>query len=161
MSGQAKAYIAGIGMITPVGADTAMTAAAVWARVSGYQASRYYNQQSQRITMAGVPDEVFSSMQAEIDEDNGYSEQRDHTTPGAFRLPAARKGWAIARMNLIKINVGCACAPASRYLLPRRRVVVQRLVKRCAWDKLRARGGERFPVATYFHINPNYISTSP
>ena len=95
MSGQAKVYIAGIGMITPVGADTAMTAAAVRARVSGYQASRHYNQQSQRITMAGVPDEVFSSMQAEIDEDNGYSEQQDHTTPGAFRLPAARNDWAM------------------------------------------------------------------
>ncbi len=36
-----KAYIAGIGMITSIGADTEMTAIAMDAEYSGYRASEY------------------------------------------------------------------------------------------------------------------------
>jgi len=93
-----KIYIAGMGMITPVGANTAMTAAAVRAGVSGYQASRHFNQQSQRITMASVPDEFFASMRVEIEEGNGYSEQYDHIIKMAIlALREALSGQAIVK----------------------------------------------------------------
>ena len=68
MSDQPKIYIAGIGMITAIGAHTAMTAAAVRAGVSGYKACDYLNQKGQPITMARVPAEVFTSPEFEIDE---------------------------------------------------------------------------------------------
>ena len=60
MNGQPKLYIAGMGMITPIGANTAMTAAAVRAGVSGYAASRFFTEKTREpITMARVPREVF------------------------------------------------------------------------------------------------------
>ena len=69
MSDESKVYIAGIGMITAVGANTAMTAAAVKAGMSGYRASRFFTETSrQPITMARVPDEVFASPEFDIDE---------------------------------------------------------------------------------------------
>ena len=78
MSDQAKMYIAGIGMVTPVGANTAMTAAAIRAGVSGYHATGYFNQQGQPITMTRVPREIFESMQADIDPGRYQSAQYDH-----------------------------------------------------------------------------------
>ena len=79
MSDQPKLYIAGMGMITPIGANTAMTAAAVRAGVSGYQASHYFTKKTrQPITMTAVPEAVFTSMQVEIDEGSHYSAQYDH-----------------------------------------------------------------------------------
>ena len=72
-----KLYIAGIGMITPVGANTDMTAAAVRAGVSGYRASRHFTRHTrQPITVASVPDEVFS-MPFEVDEGTAYDAQTD------------------------------------------------------------------------------------
>ncbi len=59
MSDQTKIYIAGIGMITPVGANAQMTAAAVKAGVSGYRISEYINNACQPITMAMVPDDAL------------------------------------------------------------------------------------------------------
>ena len=98
MSDQPKIYIAGIGMITPIGAHTAMTAAAVRAGVSAYQASRHYNRQSQQITMAGVPAEVFSTMPEEIEENNGYREQHDHIIKMAIlALREALSGQSITK----------------------------------------------------------------
>jgi len=78
MSTQQKAYIAGIGMITPVGFNAAMTAASVNAGISGYQVSRFFNQQRQQITMSCIPDEVYASMEVEIDEGSHYCAQYDH-----------------------------------------------------------------------------------
>lgn len=79
MSDQPKTYIAGIGMITPIGANTAMTAAAVRAGVSAYQASDYLARQTrQPITMTCVPNGVFTSMQIEIDAGGDYSDQYEH-----------------------------------------------------------------------------------
>ena len=78
MSEQQRLYIAGMGMITPVGANTAMTAAAVKAGISGYKSSEYYTQEGQQpITMTSVPTEIFSQMQVEIDEGRYYSGQYD------------------------------------------------------------------------------------
>lgn len=72
MNDQPVVYIAGIGMITAVGANTAMTAAAVRAGVSGYAASRFFTEGSREpITMGRVPREVFNLSEFGFDE-GGY-----------------------------------------------------------------------------------------
>ena len=78
MPAQQKAYIAGIGMVTPLGFNTDMTAAAVKAGISSYQVSRFYNNQEQPITMSCVPDNVFATMDIDIDEGGRYNAQYDH-----------------------------------------------------------------------------------
>jgi len=92
MSAAKKFYIAGMGMITPVGANVAMTAAAVGAGISAYAESRYCNQQGQAITMAGVPETVFYESDAQIDEGDWYSELHDH----------------IIKMAIIAVKEACA-----------------------------------------------------
>ncbi len=77
MSDQPKAYIAGMGMITAVGADTAMTAAAVKAGASGHRTSEYYNHDRQPITLCLVPDAVFSSMTLDTEDEDYCSELYD------------------------------------------------------------------------------------
>lgn len=78
MSDQPKLYIAGIGMITPVGFDTASTAAAVKAGVSAYHASSFFTRNTrQPITMAQVPTEIFTELEFEIDEGSHYGRQSD------------------------------------------------------------------------------------
>ena len=72
-------YLAGIGMITPVGANTAMTAAAVQAGISGYRESRFFTRETrQPMTLSGVPSEIFDALDVEIDEGDLYGEQFDH-----------------------------------------------------------------------------------
>lgn len=61
MSDQPKLYIAGIGMITPVGANTIMTAAAVRAGVSGYQSTGFFLDEDEHVRMALVPREALDS----------------------------------------------------------------------------------------------------
>lgn len=78
MSEQPKVYVAGMGMITPVGFNTESTAAAVRAGISSYKISRFFNQQGQPITMSCIPDEVYTSMEVDIDEGDYYSAQYDH-----------------------------------------------------------------------------------
>ncbi len=73
-----KAYIAGIGMITSIGADAPSTAAAVNAEVSGYQLSSFFNKQGKPMTLATVPSDVFSLVEVEIDTGAYYSAQYDH-----------------------------------------------------------------------------------
>lgn len=92
MSEKPLAYIAGIGMITAVGADANMTAAAVKAGVNQFEASEYDNQADESITMAGVPDEVFETLQLDIDEGEYYSELYDRIIKMA--VVAAREACA-------------------------------------------------------------------
>ncbi|MBL1259851.1 MAG: hypothetical protein COB33_004875 [Thiotrichaceae bacterium] len=73
-----KAYIAGIGMITSVGADTDMTAIGIAAEYSGYRISDYHTQEGQPVTMSNVPAELFSWVEADINPGNRYREQYDH-----------------------------------------------------------------------------------
>src|SRR5688500_5636746 len=73
-----KLYIAGMGVITPVGGNVAMTVAAVAAGISGYKTSPYFTQKSKPITMAQAPTEIFAELEAEIDEGDFYNEQHDH-----------------------------------------------------------------------------------
>ena len=78
MSDTPRVYIAGIGMITSIGADTEMTAIAMAAEYSGYRVSDYHTQEGQPITLSNVPEEVFSLVNAEIAPGNRYRAQFDH-----------------------------------------------------------------------------------
>ena len=84
MSGTQKVYIAGIGMITPVGANTAMTAAAVKAGVSAYAETEYYGQNGQPITMAAVPTVIFDEIEAEIGEGDRFNLRHDRVVKMAI-----------------------------------------------------------------------------
>lgn len=78
MSDSSTMYIAGMGMITPIGAHTAMTAAAAKAEASAYEASRFHTQRGgQPITMTRVPRAVFEPMQAQIEQGRYHSAQYD------------------------------------------------------------------------------------
>ena len=92
MSDKPKLYIAGMGMITPVGANTAMTAAAVNAGVSVYTDSKYYGENSQPITMASVPDIIFDELDVEIGEGDRYNARHDR----------------VIKMAIIAIREACA-----------------------------------------------------
>lgn len=74
----AVAYVAGIGMLTPVGVNTDMTLASVQAGISQYSVTEYLTHDEKPITMACVPEEFFTSMDIEIDEGRRYGEQYDH-----------------------------------------------------------------------------------
>lgn len=65
MSDKPKLYIAGMGMITPVGANVEMTAAAVKAGVSGYIESDYYDEDFNKIKMSVVPQELLDDSLSE------------------------------------------------------------------------------------------------
>lgn len=74
-----KAYIANIGMITPVGFNTLSTCAAIKAGISAYSLSNSYYSQSQKpITLCPVPEGALSSINIDIDEGDSYSTQLDH-----------------------------------------------------------------------------------
>ncbi len=72
-----KLYIAGMGMITPVGGNVAMTVAAVEAGISGYRASDFINSKGNPATLALVPRQLFADMQVNIGEGDRFNEQHD------------------------------------------------------------------------------------
>lgn len=78
------AYIAGMGMVTPVGANVEMTAAAVRAGISGYGVSGYSTQAGEPITMARVPDKIFAEFNGEIDEGDRFNPRHDRVTKMAI-----------------------------------------------------------------------------
>lgn len=57
-----RLYVVATGMVTPVGGNTAMTLAAVNARINQYQASSYINRHSKPMTVARVPSEILPSL---------------------------------------------------------------------------------------------------
>ena len=71
-------YIAGIGLLTPIGINAAMTCASFRAGISQYSVSNYFTADEQPITMACVPEDFFTSMEVEIDKGKHYGEQYDH-----------------------------------------------------------------------------------
>ena len=77
MTSQQKLYIAGTGVITSVGFNTAMTAAAVNADISAYAASDFINSDGNAVTMALVPRRFFGEMDIRIDEGDRFSEQHE------------------------------------------------------------------------------------
>lgn len=95
MSDQSRIYLAATGLITPVGANTAMTAAAARAEVSAYRLSHFYGQNDIPITMALVPDGVFSDINADIIEGNRFNERQDR----------------VIKMAILAIREACAKRP--------------------------------------------------
>lgn len=129
MNEQPKIYIAGIGMITPVGANTTMTAAMMQAGESGYTASEYYAKNGEPITMATVPLDALYSLDAVVDVGNPHNLRNDCITRAAIQaireacghsairrpvplLLALREGQAEAReMNVMQRNLEKNCRP--------------------------------------------------
>lgn len=72
------AYLAGLGTVTAVGGNLAMTAAAINAGISSYQISDFYNENDQPVTMSLVPPAFFSELKMDIDEGELYGEQDEH-----------------------------------------------------------------------------------
>lgn len=68
-----KLYIAGTGMITSVGANTAMTAAFVRAEASGYTFSEYTGRDGQPVKLASVPNGVFETFDANLIEGDRFN----------------------------------------------------------------------------------------
>jgi len=66
MSDKQKIYIAGVGMITPLGANVEMTAAAVRAEISAYQEIDYFDKDYNKIKMATVPDAALENCLNEV-----------------------------------------------------------------------------------------------
>jgi len=93
MNKPTKIYIAGIGMISAVGANTAMTAAAVNAGISGYAKSGYDGSRDEAITMANVPNDALAEIDAEIDEGNRFNERHYRVT--LMAIAAVREACAL------------------------------------------------------------------
>lgn len=72
-----KLYIAGMGMVTPVGGNVAMTAAAVEVGISAYKSSNFTTANDEKITMARVPDEMIGVFQGEIDYGSRFNPRHD------------------------------------------------------------------------------------
>lgn len=72
-----KLYIAGMGMVTPVGGNVAMTAAMIAARVSAYKSSYFETQSGEKITMAQVPSEMLAEFEGEIDQGSCFNLRHD------------------------------------------------------------------------------------
>lgn len=70
-------YIAGMGMITPLGPNVATTVAAVNAGISAYTLSEYETTDGEPISIAKVPDGVFNNIEAEIDEGDRFNPRHD------------------------------------------------------------------------------------
>lgn len=77
MNQKQKIYIADLDMLTPVGADIEMTAAAILADISAYRLSDYFTRKDQPVTMALVPDALFKSVDIDIDEGDFYGAQHE------------------------------------------------------------------------------------
>lgn len=80
MNGTPKLYIAGMGMVTPVGGNVAMTAAALNAGISAYKSSYFTTKDDEKITMARVPDEMIGEFQGEIDYGSRFNPRHDRVT---------------------------------------------------------------------------------
>jgi len=75
-----KLYIAGMGMVTPVGGNVAMTAAAVNAGISAYRSSYFTTNADEKIVMTRVPDEMIGEFKGEIDEGSRFNSRHDRVT---------------------------------------------------------------------------------
>ena len=97
MSGKPKLYIAGMGMITPVGANTEMTAAAVRAGISAYRISDFVDNKNTHVKMALVPNIIFDTFEANLDEGNRFNERHDRIIKMA--ILAIREACAKRKIN--------------------------------------------------------------
>jgi len=88
-----KLYIAGIGMVSSVGGDTAMTSAAVNAGISGYGISEFNGVNNEPVTIASVPDSFFSTIDVEIKKSRRFNKRHDRVTKMA--IAAIREACAL------------------------------------------------------------------
>ena len=72
-----KLYIAGMGMVTPLGDNVAMTAAMVDAKISAYKSLYANTKTGEKITMARVPNKIFAAFEGNIDEGKRFSPHHD------------------------------------------------------------------------------------
>ena len=72
-----KLYIAGMGSITPVGCNIAMTSSVIAAGISAYSISKYHNRHFQPITISTVPDVIFNDVEATIIQSEGFNAQHE------------------------------------------------------------------------------------
>ena len=77
-------YIAGMGMITPLGPNVATTVAAINAGISAYTLSEYETADGEPITIAKVPDALFNNIDAVIDEGDRFNLRHDRLTKMAI-----------------------------------------------------------------------------
>ena len=75
MSDKRNIYIAGMGMISPVGANVAMCAAGVKTGISAYRVSNFYSRARHPITMGLLPEILFASMTFDIEAGSYSSDQ--------------------------------------------------------------------------------------
>jgi 3-oxoacyl-[acyl-carrier-protein] synthase I len=93
---QKKLYIAGMGMITPVGHNVATTVAAIRASKSAYGISEYDSDEGEPIIMARVPDGVFEHLQCEFEEEGNTFNLR-HERMIRMAIVAVRE--SVAKVN--------------------------------------------------------------
>ena len=67
-------YIAGAGLISAVGANMAMNAAAVYGGISGYSDSPIFSRKFKAMKMSCIPDEALSPLDEEIAKSKGLSQ---------------------------------------------------------------------------------------
>jgi 3-oxoacyl-[acyl-carrier-protein] synthase-1 len=79
-SNSPKLYIAGMGMVTPVGGNVAMTAASVNAGISAYRSSYFTTQDDEKIVMTRVPDEMIGEFTGDIDYGSRFNPRHDRVT---------------------------------------------------------------------------------
>ncbi len=123
-------YIAGMGMISPLGPSVATTVAAVNAGISAYQQSRYYTAKGDAINMAEVPTAIFENFEAEIDEgESSYNEQYDHMIKMAIvALEDACHDQAVEQpIPLVLAMPELEISPAIKHSL-----LIRNLTKNCA-----------------------------
>ena len=65
MNNKSKIYVVDTGMITPVGANTEMTAASVRAEISTYKESNYFDEDFNKLKMSVVPQELLDESLSE------------------------------------------------------------------------------------------------
>ena len=84
MTESKKLYIAGIGMVTPIGVNAAMTTASVNAGVSAYSISKYENAKGEPLTMALISNDVFHYIEEEtglaLGQGRRYNSRHDRMT---------------------------------------------------------------------------------
>lgn len=85
MSDTRKLYIAGMGMITSVGANTAMTVASVNAGISAYAVSNFCGQDNESITLASVPNSAFLKIDADIEKGSLFNVRHDRVIKMAIQ----------------------------------------------------------------------------
>ena len=104
ISNSRKLYIAGMGMITPVGDRVATVAAAVACDINAYNVSEHFYYQGQPLTLASVPHCIFTDLDATLDEGQAYDWCHDRVTKMA--IIALREACATVAQGPIPLIMG-------------------------------------------------------